>query len=75
MDRKEKGDRAAARGRALGAMFADLCRDGEFCWTQAQYERQLERKRQRQADERKRHGLKPAPFVESGLDGDPAGRV
>lgn len=71
----EKHERARAAGAALGRMYANLGSDfggGSTIITNLDdYEAAVEAKKRAQARARKDHGLEPAPFVNSGCQGEP----
>ena len=71
MEPEDRRNRARRYGEAVGALWADVA--GASPSTYAAWERGQERRRARQAAERKRLGLAPAPYISSGLDGDPGG--
>lgn len=65
MEREDRRNKARRYGEAVGQMWADV--SGASPSTYAAWERGQERKRRRQAEARRRAGLEPAPYIESGL--------
>ncbi len=66
---KRKPANYSGSGAALGEAFARLSGGGPMDFDS--YERAIEAKKRAQARERERYGLKPAPYVDSGCEGEP----
>ncbi len=71
MEPEDRRNKARRYGEAVGELWAAV--SGASPSTYRAWEAGQERKRRRQAEARRRAGLGPAPFIESGCDGDPGG--
>ncbi len=69
-DRDGANRAGLSRGAALGDGFARIS-GGTGGMNHDTYERAIEAKKRAQARERERYGLKPAPYVAEGCEGEP----